>query len=310
MVTDKELARLVRSEHPLLRASAFREMLDRKSFDHFAILMDHLDDTAIVPTDAGEFGIWYRTVSDDILQEAGWKTKEAKDKTVEQVITKHNYLRSAYVVLLEIEPQEKYYPFIKDMATWPRHLDMDGYELGFNDIEYALYGLGKFKKKEDIKFIKRQLLENVWRLSEISFRLMKEYSDTAYMDILQVYHRRYFYRFDGYRDMIGGFTGTDYYNAEPQDFIQALAAQQNDRSARLLDTILNRFPLMTCVHDKQGMMNDLVTEIWKHPCAAYERLREKIKVRAEEILKGNITIQIDRNDEPIDTTKESIRWYP
>jgi hypothetical protein len=309
MVTDKELAHLSKSEHPLLRASAFREMLKRNSFDHFAILMEHLDDTAIVPTDAGEFGIWYRTVSDDILQEGGWKTKEAKNKTIEQVITKHNYLRSAYLVLLEIEPQETYYPFIKDMATRPRRLDRhEGYELGFDDIEYALYGLGKFKKVADVKIIKKQLMENVWRLSNISFQLMEEYPDTAYMDILQIYHRRHFYRFLG--EKRGGFTGSNYYGAEPQDFIQALAAQQNDRSARLLDTILNRLPFMTCLHDKQGIMNDLATEIWKYPCTAYERLREKIKVRAEEILKGNITIQIDRHDEPIDTTKESIRWYP
>jgi hypothetical protein len=46
----------------------------------------HLDDTALVFIDAGEFGIWDRTVSDDILQEAGWKTQEAKNKTVEKVL--------------------------------------------------------------------------------------------------------------------------------------------------------------------------------------------------------------------------------
>ncbi|HSZ86644.1 MAG TPA: hypothetical protein VK787_11475 [Puia sp.] len=57
MVTGKELIELSQSEHPILRASAFREILYRKSFNHFDILMNHLDDTADVATDAGEFGI-------------------------------------------------------------------------------------------------------------------------------------------------------------------------------------------------------------------------------------------------------------
>src|SRR5687767_14634892 len=67
LATDQELLRLGKSEHPILRAAAFREMLERKSFNHFEVLMEHLDDTALVFTDAGEFGIWDRTVSDDIL---------------------------------------------------------------------------------------------------------------------------------------------------------------------------------------------------------------------------------------------------
>lgn len=114
-------------------------MLDRKSFNQFDILMNNLDDTADVATDAGEFGIWHWRESDDILQEADWKTEEEKNKTIEQVLTKHNYLGSAYTILEQLEPQEKYCPFIKDMATRPRRLSDDGFELDFDDIEYALY---------------------------------------------------------------------------------------------------------------------------------------------------------------------------
>src|SRR5688572_28461668 len=91
LATDAELVRLGKSEHPILRNAAFREMLERKSFNHFDIIMGHLDDTALVFTDAGEFSIWDRTVSDDILQEAGWKTEEAKNKTIAEVLIKHNY---------------------------------------------------------------------------------------------------------------------------------------------------------------------------------------------------------------------------
>jgi hypothetical protein len=97
--TDKELLQLTESEHPLLRAAAFRTILKRKSFDYFNVLMNHLDDTSLIETDHGEFGVWNRKVSDDILQEAEWTTEAEKSCTVEEVLTKHNYLRSAYNIL-------------------------------------------------------------------------------------------------------------------------------------------------------------------------------------------------------------------
>src|SRR5215467_8955069 len=66
--TDKELTQLSCSDHPVLRAVAFRAMLERPSFDHFALIMNNLDDTAIVATDQGEWGIRFFQVSDDILR--------------------------------------------------------------------------------------------------------------------------------------------------------------------------------------------------------------------------------------------------
>ncbi|MFT4022233.1 MAG: hypothetical protein QM664_00455 [Flavihumibacter sp.] len=157
MATDEELKKLTHSEHPVLRASAFREMIKRNSFDHLSLILHHLDDTALVATDGGEFGIWYRMVSDDILQEYNWKSQEEKNKVVDEVITRHNYLRAAYLILPEIDPDEKYYPYIKLMATRPRRLSNAGYELDFDDVEYALYGLAMFKKREDVKIIKTHL---------------------------------------------------------------------------------------------------------------------------------------------------------
>ncbi|WP_162944922.1 hypothetical protein [Flavisolibacter nicotianae] len=309
MATDAELERLGMSEHPILRATAFREMLQRKSFNHFDILMAHLDDTALVFTDAGEFGIWDRKVSDDILQEAAWKTKEAKAKTVDQVLTKHNFLRSAYIILEDLEPQQKYYPFIKDMATRQRRVDpYGGDEVPFGDLEYALYGLSKFKRQADIDIIKQRLMANIWKLSRTSFRLLKEYPDTAYFDVLQTYHHRQFYKFSGKRP--GGFSGFPSDRAAPEDFIQALVAQQNEKSAGLLDTILTYLPKYTSLSDKESIINVLIEEVWDHPCPAYAALRQKIKPKAEELAKWRLSIPIDRHEEPIDTTKENYRWYP
>lgn len=194
MATDKELIQLGQSEHPVLRASAFREMLQRKSFNHFDILMNHLDDTAIVATDAGEWGIWYRAVSDDIIEEAKWKDTANKNKTIDEVITKHNYLRSAYTVLSKIQPQEKYYSYIKDMATRERKSIGDYNKPWIGDVEFALYGLAKFKKQGDIKIIKDLLISNAWSMSAVSFNLMKKFPDTSYLEVFETYYKRNFYR--------------------------------------------------------------------------------------------------------------------
>jgi hypothetical protein len=306
IIKDNELLDLSKSENPVLRATAFREILERNNLNHFDLLMNHLNDTAIVPTDAGEFGIWYRTVSDDILYNANWETVESKNRTVEQVLTKHNYLRSAYFILNDLEPQEKYYPYIKDMATRPRRLDIEGNELDFGDIEYALYGLAKFKKHEDIQIIKKQMMRFVWRLSDVSFKLMKEFPNPDYFDVLRNYHYRMFYGFSGNRPH--GFSGFIADRAAPEDFIQALVVQQSDHSARLLDTMLNILPKRTCMPDKENIIREVIIAIWEHPCPAYARLREKIKPKAEEIMKGRIEVYRDPISMPADTTEEIIRW--
>ena len=307
IATDQELIRLGESEQPILRSSAFREMLRRKSLHHFDMLMNHLDDSAFILVDGGEFGVWDRTVSDDILQESTWKTQQEKDKTIEEVLTRHNYLKSAYNILGEIGPQEKYYSIIKSMATRPRRITEDGYELGFGDIEYALYGLAKFKKQADIEIIKNEMREKVWMLSYISFRLMTEYPDTAYFDVLLAYHRRQFYKSTGHSR--NGFSGYIVDRADPEDFIQALVQQQTSRSARLLDTMLTHIPLQCCLPNKDYIVDVVIRQIWDHPCPAYASLREKIKPRAEEMLKWAYTIP---GDSAVtiskDTTKEIIRW--
>jgi hypothetical protein len=194
------------------------------------------------------------------------------------------------------------------MATRPRRLDpYQGYELGFYEIEYALYGLAKFKKKEDVQIIKSKLMNHVWDLSDVSFRLMKEFPDTAYLDVLQTYHRRQFYKFSGIRPH--GFTGYNADKAAPEDFIEALVVQENDRSAKLLDTMLIYLPNYKCMPDKENIINAVIEQIWEHPCPAYAQLREKVKYKAEEILKGRVTIPHDSIDIPIDTTKRTYYWY-
>lgn len=169
------------------------------------------------------------------------------------------------------------------MATRTRRQDPDdGHELAFDDIEYALYGLAKFRKKEDVLIIKNKLIKSVWDLSDVSMRLMKNFPDTAYLEVLEAYHHRIFYRFSGVRPY--GFTGIPADKAAPEDFIDALAVQQNTKSANLLDTMLQRLTEYTCMPGRKSIIDAVVLAIWEHPCPAYLELRKKIRPRAEQIL--------------------------
>jgi hypothetical protein len=114
--SNADLQKLAYSEHPLLRVAALRTLLDRPETDHFSLVMSHLDDTAIVTVDLGEFGYDRFAVTDDMLSYASWQTQESLQKTIDQVITKHNYLHSDYIILSSREFSESHYPFIKDMA--------------------------------------------------------------------------------------------------------------------------------------------------------------------------------------------------
>src|SRR5688572_6043984 len=61
--SDKELEDLSKSEIPVLRAVALNEMIRRDSSVHFNLIMQNLDDTAVVAVNDGEWGIRHYMVS-------------------------------------------------------------------------------------------------------------------------------------------------------------------------------------------------------------------------------------------------------
>jgi hypothetical protein len=312
MATDKDLIHLVQSEHAILRAEALTEMLDRKSFRQFDLIMSHLDDTALIQVYMGEFGIFQRTVSDNMLLDGDivWDSQVQKDSVIEKVLLKHNFLSSAYYILRNIKPQEKYYAAIRTMATRPIDLSVYEIETRFDLIEHALFGLAEFKKPQDIPLIKKQMLNHRWQLSYVSFNLMENFPDTAYFEVLKAYYRRDFFRSTGHsRD---GFSGTVIDRADPKDFIKALVIQKTDSSASLLDALLTRLPSENCMPNNKYITDQVIREVWEYPCIAYEGLRKKIRTRAEAMLKKEQSgiIPYDPNyDLAVDTTKRVIRGW-
>ena len=257
--TDKELVLLSRSEQPILRAIALSAMMDRPSFDHFSVIMDHLDDTAMVALDAGEWGFWRRTVSDYLVERCGkWKTEADRARTIDAILLHHDYLRAAYTALPKVELSAAYYPHIRNMVQRDRD---------YAEIEYALYALARYKKKEDIQLIKDIIFRNNgWRMTETSFGLIKDFPDTAYMETLEEYFPRRFYHTICRQG--GDVAGV---------YIETVGSYKNDSSAAILKAILDQKPFMPCRVDTSILRRTLVHAIWDNPCPAYTALRRNIE---------------------------------
>jgi hypothetical protein len=291
--SDKELILLSRCEHPILRAVALSEMQRRLSFDHFSLIMTHLDDTAVVATYAGEWGIRFKTVSDYIIENGRWKTDDDRKRTIDEIIKKHDYLKSAYTGVSRIGSNEKYYPFVKEMA---------GREILFEDRENALYTLAAFKRREDIPYIKEILLINHGVLTGSSFALMEDFPDSAYMGVFERWYPRNYYRSICH----------DQFTSPAASFIAAVASYKTARSAKIINAILSRKPFMPCAIDTDFIMRPIVNAIWNNPCNAFSKLQEHTKAIMEKYkIRESDVIPVDSANYPKDTIVEAepIRWW-
>ncbi|CAN5631187.1 hypothetical protein BH11BAC5_BH11BAC5_47820 [soil metagenome] len=301
LVTDKELLELSMSEHPVLRASAVKAMLYKTSFNAFDVLMNHLDDTAMVVTSQQAFLDSRMTVSDYILREARWKSQEEKNKTIDEVITRHNYLRSAYTILPSIEPQEKYYPFIKDMALrmWTYHSYIT--TVSVYELQDALYAIARFKKKADVPLIKDLLLSNTYYLSTNAWRLMREFPDTSYLSVYEAYYPKNYYF----------LTSGDAEHSPAIDYINSIAIYKTSRSAKILDSIYNHKPFIYFPGnaDTNYIRHSLISAIVNNECEAYAKLRQQIEKGIPGFDKNKFQLP---EDNPVDFRKvpagQEIRW--
>lgn len=285
--TDEELQQLSQSELPVLRATALRAMLDRPSFDTYSVMTEHLDDTALIVYDMGEWGWGFRMVSDDALEMAIWKDSASREKTIEEVITKHNYLKEAYKIVGKIEPREKYYPYIREMATR---------DAPFEDVEHALFGLAKFRKPTDIPLIIEVLLkENYW-MNSLSFNLMEAFPDNRYLEVYEKYYPSSFYSRLSFQKNTN----------EAESYIASLATYKCERSAKILQAILDRNPDSPCY--TSALRQQLAYSITSHDCKVYSRLGKQIEKYLPRTIEYGEGIALEDIDPPVDFGPIPIHW--
>lgn len=305
LATKDDLIKLSKAENPVLRAIAFYLMLDTALFNHFDLIMNNLDDTSIVFVDEGEWGIKCKKVDDYIIENGKWKDSISKQMTIDALLKHHNNLNSAYYGLRDVQAKEEYYSIINQMAlreSKERYF-VSYLTYGFKEREEALFALAKYKKPADIDIIKNILLENTYQMSSTSFAIIINYPNDAYMEILEKYFHNSFYqklRTDGLND----------YTIER--YIHAVAALKNERSASILDSILNNKKRLTWTTDTNGLRRIIEDEIWKSSADAFLHLKNEV---AENVIKREekntkYTYPMDITDQQLikDTSAEPIRW--
>ena len=166
------------------------------------------------------------------------------------------------------------------------------------DNELALYGLPKFKKKEDIPVIKKILITRVHMISDVSWNLMSQYPNNEYLEVFEAYYPRSFYR----------TICRERSTTEAENFIRSVSVYKNERSARILDSILNKKPFINCAADTFFLKSVVRDAIWNNPCPAYAKLRAQVEAKVKEDLKNALELEPAHPFPSTDSSEEKIRW--
>ena len=286
----KDLYRLINCEHPVLRAYAFNCLVEREDTAINHILLDHLDDTAIITRCMGEFGEDYIYVSDYFISQSNRNSKILKEHLANKVITNHTYLSYAYFFVADLEtPEEKYYSIIKQMAKEPGGIRATERET------IAIRALSKYNKVEDIPFIAEKLSPN-WTLSEYNqdscFSIIAHNPDTAYFKIIERYYRM-IARPQGREELQNTFV-SHYFKLESKygSFIDALISFKNKKSSAITDTILQRklYPFyFSRGEDYRYLIYSLLK---KNECPEYKKLIAVLQPEAIAIEKKRAKYQL------------------
>jgi hypothetical protein len=252
--SDNELKKLSKCEHPILRLTALNVIMDRNKDDHNVLINEYLNDTAIVIVDEGEFGQNPRKIPDAILRHTNWKSEADLIKTREKVILKHYNLSEAYYALRWIEEKdERFYESVKKMTASKRL---------FYETELALYKLAQYQKPEDVLWIKNILLANNWKMDEYSFKIMDEYPNPAYMEVLYKFLNNQFPIRVAY--LIHGN-----YNNMNSELLNTLLSYKNDSSVMAIKKVVSLFEDIKLREYKEEMAGTLYYAIQKHPSPLY-----------------------------------------
>jgi hypothetical protein len=291
-LSDEELLKLSNSEHPTLRALALEELTDRKSADQFNIIKNHLDDTAIVVKDMGEFGVKFTTVSDNMIMETDFRDSAEMQKVIELVMAEHIYLSSAYSILIRLNSNAKYYPVIAEMTKRER---------SYEEISDALYALAGYKKRSDIPYIKEKLSSSL--LLKESFGLTQEFPDSSYFPLLEKYARRLYGTIYSrpYQEIF-------YNQQEALHFFNTVASYKNERSAHILSGFLHR-GLVLELRDTNLFRNGINDAIIANPCPEYLPMIKELSGYISKKKKDSIENLKQQFDVPYerDTTKYEVR---
>ncbi len=258
--TDKELLKLSNCEIPTLRALALEELTRRSSVDQFAVIKDHLDDTALVAKYMGEFGVNILSVTDNMIQETHFRDSIEESKIRELVIAEHSYLSSAYSILRDLPHNEKNYQIVLNMTKQVRC---------YREISDALFVLASYKKDSDILYINGKLSQD-HRLFNEAFYILGEYPDSRYLPLIEKNCRRIY-------SMIYSepFRVISNNQETALNLLNTMATYKTRSGALILDTIIHRSTVLN-PRDTMTFREGIYDVVFKNACPEYAPIMKEL----------------------------------
>lgn len=307
-VAIDDLKRMTLAEHPLLRAAAFFALCFKyhdadSTLEHVpatqaqywrndstarrnsglidSILLNHLDDSAIISFCRGEWGTTYSYVSDYYLFISKGRTTILKTHLEEAIITNHTYLANSsnngFIYLLKMRGEVSY-KVIKDLAhSWANNALVNG-------DEYTLIeALSEYKKQEDIPFILFSLMRMGAEQSKSRlFYIAENNPDSAYFRFVDVFYR-------GFKKAVLKKSYWQYYGEGPYfevfrgkylSFLGALAAYKNKRSLDIFNEILHKKIYPKEIFKDDELRWELYNILIKHKDPIYAHVIKTLKKTA------------------------------
>lgn len=299
--SDNELQKLLKAEHSILRALAFKYLSARKSVNITKILLDNLDDTATISNFEGALE---NTVADFMIDESRGKTNILKASLIDTVITKHPYLIHAAIFFIrELAVDEKYYPELKKIIK-------NKYSWHYNLREELIAQLSEYKKNEDTSEIATWLKRRWFKKEEFKFTLIENNPSNAYFFAIEKYYNNLI-QYNEEKILQEMFWRNEGFEAPFTNFIYAAASYKSKESAAILQGIYDKklYKLSAswdkCEYYDLNFQYTLYEAISKYKCPYYKNLFTLIEDETKKFRKRYILPPMEVS---IDTFKEKNTW--
>lgn len=269
--SEKELRKIIKSEHPILRAIAFKYFSLRKSVDFSKILIENLDDTALafISRYSGDI----TTVADYYIDKSEGHSTILKSDLMDEVINNHPYLYyAAHFFQLKSLAKEKYYPALKRIITAE-------YPLHYRIRRELIMKLSAYKKNDDTAFIAQRLRNSRAQDAAANFVLVENNPIDEYFFLIEKFYKKILY-FKEKESLQQEFIRYENFHEAFENFILANAAYKSKQSAEILTDILNRKLYGHSINDKHNygdiyFQHILAEALKKYNCIFYTPLLAK-----------------------------------
>jgi len=252
--TDSELLALTNDTNAVVRCYAFQALVARSKTDLFPIVVQRLSDTTTVHTlygciggsqKAGDFFLETITEirSNDKFQRLTGKQKAIIDSLL--LFDNSSKLEARDKLLTEIQPLEKYYKRIRQLATEENN-------------KMAFVALSKYKRPEDKPLIE-QLLKDI-DSQTYGFSAVVSFPDRSFFPVLQQTLRNEVTKDNGGNDR------------RLQLLYQAIVQYKDQTSRKLLQSVLKEAKGMQAIYHADYLHQALK----KFPSAIYDGLLKPI----------------------------------